>query len=1010
MDVKGRSNPRSNSENVRLNASILALLIPLAGFGQQQIVSLAAWKINYDSAQYYWSDNIQRSVDLLQKAERIAFNDLGIYDENYLVILNDLGLAYSQIRDYKKAEEYLTRSLAIQHELYTEENTQMLRSASNLATIVLKAGDDLRARQLYKSILLKSTSLEAGDIYMTASEHLANLFEVQEQYDSALTIIRQALHTNFSNPLLETGYKLHLAEGRILRKLKHYPQSEKVLTVLSKSIHSTSLTVSSLLYAVQMEQSLIKLEMGLYAEAEKELLELYRTVKNSDASNEVLLTELPNSIAYVYEKLGVYDKALLYYQESFSRCLKTYGYNSLTCAIMQNNMAGILLKQGHAAQAIRQYEEFVVTYKNLSRQNTSVYYTALNNLATAYRQTGQYDKALQHYSTVYEGLKNLHQEETDLTATVRNNIGVTQMLQGKYEAAIEHFNEVIRVKENLYGKDSPALLDVVENLAVTYWASGRHDAALPLFNRSLRMTEREIRYIFPTLTEQEQVQFYNRQKLNFERFNTLVLQQGAEMPGLKTQMFNNQLLLKSIVFFTNKKRSERVRGNAHLKQLLTRSEAARVKLGHFYQLPSEEVKALHISIPALEQQIDSLEKVIRHALADESVVDELVTWSDVQRSLRADEALVDIIRFRKYDVFKNASEFVAQQINTGFTDSIYYAALITTAETGQSPILIFLKNGRLLETRNHKYYINTLKFDVDDTISYAAYWLPIERQVAGKKKIYIVPDGVYHQLNLNVIRNRQNRFVIEKFDLHVLMNSGQLVNRQQPARIDFTKVVLIGDPVFGSALSNEIAGRYYEPLPGSKEEIKGILRALKLPAANTTLYMRHAASESNLKKVHNPSILHIATHGFFSTDVVKLNDQVKNDFMFHSGLILSSTGTIGKDFENDGIVSAYEVMSLDLNRTDLVVLSACETGLGKVEYSEGVYGLQRAFLQAGADNIMISLWKVEDMMTKDLMIKFYTYLGQQHNEHDAFKLAQLDMINSVANPRLWGGFVMVSGN
>jgi CHAT domain-containing protein len=144
--------------------------------------------------------------------------------------------------------------------------------------------------------------------------------------------------------------------------------------------------------------------------------------------------------------------------------------------------------------------------------------------------------------------------------------------------------------------------------------------------------------------------------------------------------------------------------------------------------------------------------------------------------------------------------------------------------------------------------------------------------------------------------------------------------------------------------------------------------------------------------------------------VIKLNDQVKNDFMFHSGLILSSTGGIGKDFESDGIVSAYEVMSLDLNRTDLVVLSACETGLGKVEYSEGVYGLQRAFLQAGADNIMISLWKVEDMMTKDLMIKFYSYLGKQHNEHDAFKLAQLDMMHSVANPRLWGGFVMVSDN
>ncbi len=995
---------------MRLNVSIIILLLPLVGLGQQPTASVAAWKVSYDSAQYYWYDNMQRSVAHLQKAEQVAFNDLGIYDENYLVILNDLGLAYSQIKDYKKAQEYLTRSLEIQHELYTEENVQMLRSACNLAAIVLKTGDDLRARQLYKIILQKSAALEAGDVYMTASEHLANVYEVQEQYDSALATIRQALQANFSNPLVETGYKLRLSEGRILRKLKRYDESEKAITALSKSVQATPENVSSLLHSMQMEQSLIKLEMGLYSQAEKELLELYRNVKNSDGSNEVLLTELPNSIAYAYEKLGVFDKALLYYQESFSRCLKTYGYNSLSCAIMQSNIAGILLKQGHAEQAIRQYEEFIETYKYLSKQNTLVYFTALNNLATGYRQTGQHDTALRFYNIVFEGLQNLHLEENDLAATVRNNIGVTQMLQGKYEEAIQNFNEVIHIKEQLYGKDSPLLLNVIENLAVTYWASGHHDAALPLFNRSLAMTACELRYIFPNLTEQEQVQFYSRQKLNFERFNTLVLQHGAEMPELKTQMFNNQLLLKSIVFFTNKKRSERVRGNAHLNDLLIRSEVARVRLGHFYQLPSEEVKAFNISIPALEHQIDSLEKVIRHALADESIQDKLVTWSDVQRSLKPDEALVDIIRFRKYDVFRSSSKNEAQQVNTGFTDSVYYATLITTAETTQSPELVFLKNGSHLETRNHRYYNNTLTFDIDDTVSYEQYWLPIERAVGNKKKIYIVPDGVYHQVNLNVIRDRQNHFVIEKFDLHTLMNSGQLVNRQQPAKIDFTKAVLTGDPVFGSALSNEVTGRHYEPLPGSKEEIKGILHALKLSPENTILYMGKAATESNLKKVHGPSILHIATHGFFSTEVIRLNDQVKNDFMFHSGLILSSTETIGKDFDSDGILSAYEVMNLDLNGTDLVVLSACETGLGKVKNSEGVYGLQRSFLQAGADNIIISLWKVDDTMTKDLMIKFYSYLGQQHTARDAFKLAQLDMLRTVGNPRFWGGFVMVSGN
>ena len=115
-------------------------------------------------------------------------------------------------------------------------------------------------------------------------------------------------------------------------------------------------------------------------------------------------------------------------------------------------------------------------------------------------------------------------------------------------------------------------------------------------------------------------------------------------------------------------------------------------------------------------------------------------------------------------------------------------------------------------------------------------------------------------------------------------------------------------------------------------------------------------------------------------------------------------------FEQDGIVTAYDVMSLDLINTDLVVLSACDTGLGKLEHGEGVYGLQRSFLQAGASDVLVSLWKVEDIMTKNLMIKFYTYLSQHETSRQALKHAQQDMMKEVKNPRQWGAFVIISGD
>ena len=177
------------------------------------------------------------------------------------------------------------------------------------------------------------------------------------------------------------------------------------------------------------------------------------------------------------------------------------------------------------------------------------------------------------------------------------------------------------------------------------------------------------------------------------------------------------------------------------------------------------------------------------------------------------------------------------------------------------------------------------------------------------------------------------------------------------------------------------------------------------------MYTQKLATERNVRETHSPDILHIATHGFFSTNNVKLNTKTKKDFLFYSGLVFAGANkNINEDkgqSADDGILTAFEVMNLDLAATHLVVLSACETGLGKIENGEGVYGLQRSFLQAGARNIMISLWKVDDVMTQELMIKFYHYLFQGYSDRAALKLAQLDQLKKFRNPFGWGGFIMI---
>lgn len=228
----------------------------------------------------------------------------------------------------------------------------------------------------------------------------------------------------------------------------------------------------------------------------------------------------------------------------------------------------------------------------------------------------------------------------------------------------------------------------------------------------------------------------------------------------------------------------------------------------------------------------------------------------------------------------------------------------------------------------------------------------------------------------------------------------------------------MGDPAFDKDIDGprerSLQLDHFVRLPGTEDELRAIDAVLKGHGWKTHLFTKGAATEGNLKSVASPAILHLASHGFFSSDVVTLNTTAKKEFLFHSGIVLSganqSLANGNTSFENDGIVTAFEVMNLDLSNTHLVVLSACETGLGKVENGEGVFGLQRSFMQAGADNVLISLWKVDDDATRELMITFYGHLAKGNTMHDALKKAQRAAAAETLDPSLWGAFVLVGKN
>jgi CHAT domain-containing protein len=269
-----------------------------------------------------------------------------------------------------------------------------------------------------------------------------------------------------------------------------------------------------------------------------------------------------------------------------------------------------------------------------------------------------------------------------------------------------------------------------------------------------------------------------------------------------------------------------------------------------------------------------------------------------------------------------------------------------------------------------------------------------------------------------------------------------LYKKQDESNI-YNSAVLIGNPNFAlpedqvrevskrirgesimeesSELLASVRGVELTQLPGTEKEVKNIEKFLKTKNWVVSSYLGDMAVKTSVKAIKGPRVLHIATHGLFlddvknkSKDIFGFNEQKLIDNpLLRSGLFFTGADNYLKKInpghieEDNGLLTAYEAMNLDLDKTELVVLSACETGLGDIQNGEGVFGLRRAFQQAGAKTVVMSLWPVSDQATQELMTKFYSYWVSGKSKRESFSKAQIDIKSKYKEPYYWGAFVMV---
>jgi CHAT domain-containing protein len=444
---------------------------------------------------------------------------------------------------------------------------------------------------------------------------------------------------------------------------------------------------------------------------------------------------------------------------------------------------------------------------------------------------------------------------------------------------------------------------------------------------------------------------------------------------------------------------------AFKEYLAKRNELVQLKLSQ--DSDRQTIEDLSIAIDTLRTFLSSKTAIFT------PLSEKFVFWEDIRKKLGRNEAAIELKRFHQYDSGR-------------WTDNVIYAAYIITPVSAY-PEVVFLRDGKFLEGRALKFYQNSIQAKTEDTRSYNIFWKPLHEKLPGIYKIFFSPEGVYNQINILTLYNESaKRYLVDELQVYQVISTKELRDRKDLSKSVKTAILMgrpayyIDEPASKTSVQDslhhtperaitraQIASGAISDLPGTEKEVMAIHKTLSGQGVETHIYTGKNASEENFKQAE-ADVIHVATHGFWFRPDPAVE---RADAMFNSGLLFA--GVKNNYVENarhgseDGILTAYELQGMNLDKTQLVLLSACETGLGHIETGEGVYGLQRALTIAGVDKIIMSLWKVDDQATQELFTVFYENWVKSYSITEAFRQAQIRLKTKYKSPYYWGAFVLI---
>jgi len=751
--------------------------------------------------------------------------------------------------------------------------------------------------------------------------------------------------------------------------------------------------------------------------------------------------QLSNLGAY-YFRLGRYEDAEPIMKKSADIILGMYADKDATSSYAYHNLAYIEWRKKNYKEAEKYFLKTVEIFENLKITDYPEYYTKFKkSLAGFYNETGESDKAEAILKDALEKCKKRFGEKSLNTADILSSLAYTYYRLGDYKNSEILYEKAIETDIEILGGESSDYGSMLSSLAEVYYKEGKDDKADELYLEANNFYIDRINRFYNSFSEKEKLEFSRTVTPHIEKFFSFAVKRGNSDPEIAEEMINLSIASKGLILnsVTAMKNTIQNSGDSALLNKYERLLYLRQMLSNAYSMQKDDLNKKGINISVLETEANNIEK----ELALSGLINfkaEGTQWLEIKEKMKMDECFIEFINFHPFD--------------KSFSDTIvYYAGIIR--KNFKFPIFVKLCTqqdiSEILSVKAEDENSYQLNRETSRRL-YGYVFAPVEPYLKDAKTVYLSPGGLLNKISFAALSSNENKLLGDDYRLRYLTNIKDYLSTETSfeSHTDYFEVIFGGinydfdssDVIIHREKTTRGEKEDEEWVPpanmivydvprasmkkwsfllGTLEETEKIKYLTGNHNKNVTVITGNEAREEKLKyftKKNSPRVLHLATHGYFFPEPGEINLSANSNPFRHSvnpllrsGLLFAGANRVwlgGNEIEGieNGILTAYEVSNLDLLNTELVVLSACETGLGDIKGGEGVFGLQRAFKIAGAKNIIMSLWKVPDRETVELMELFYEKWLNGMTKYEAFYFAQNEMRKKYP-PYYWAAFVLV---